>query len=315
MSGEFPASWRYVPLKLIKEADGKAKYICSIPYEKNPVLKALGEFRGVDVNGVAHFAGANGEANTIPDIPYLKGGVADLAEREGFAVGIFPEFSRPGLVIVDCDSVGELVKEGREARMVIRRGRDQLLRLAERHGDLPPCPTVRGNRPGHGYLVFRQNRNYRVTGRKIKPLGLAFDVLPRGYQVHWTAGNRALVAGRELLNNPPELPTWLAQLVLRHRQSAKLDVPAGVHVNVDGDDAWNTMFREAVLREVDGHDGAWNQRLFNAACTFFENGVAWERAVELIIERCEPRTPNDERDALTSIASAWRKVTGEAVPE
>lgn len=311
MSAEFPAAWRYVPLRLVKEADGKAKYICAIPYEKDRILKDLGTFKGVDVGGVAHF----GDDNEIPDIPYLKDGVAGLVERPGMAVGIFPEFSQPNLVIVDCDSVSEMVSEGNEARMVIRRGRDQLLRLADRHGELPPCPVVKGNRPGHGYLIFRQNRNYRVTGRKIKPLGLALDVLPRGYQVHWTAGTRELVAGAELLNGPPELPAWLAQLVMRHKQSPKLDVPAGQHVNVDGGDLWNSMFREAVLATVDGHDGSWNQRLFNASCVFFENGVAWERAVELIIERCEPRTPTDERSALTSIASAWRKVTGEAVPE
>jgi hypothetical protein len=311
LSAEFPANWRYVPLKLIREADGKTKYICAIPYEKNRVLKSLGTFKGVDIKGVAHF----GDDNEIPDIPYLRDGVAGLVEQPGYAVGIFPEFSRPNLVIVDCDSVAEWAGEGNTRHRVIRNGKDQLFKLTEKHGELPLCPTVRGNRPGHCYLIFRQNRNYRVMGRKIKPLGLAFDVLPRGYQVHWTAGARALIAGEELLINPPELPTWLAQLVLRHKQNPRLDVPVGHHVDVDGSDSWNSMFREAVLREVDGHDGGWNQRLFNAACTFFENGVTWDRAVDLIIERCEPRTPNDERDALTSIASAWRKVTGEAVQE
>lgn len=315
MSEDFPASWRYVPLKLLRLEDGHTKYICSIPYEKNPVLKALGTFAGVDVNGVVHFVGENGEDNTIADVPYLKNGIAGLAEQPGMAVGIFPEFCRPRLVIVDCDSVVEVITTGSTARFATRRGRDQLLKLAERHGGLPPCPAVKGNREGHGYLVFRQNRNYPIRNRKIKPLGLAFDVLPRGYQIHWTVGNRALMAGQEMLDNPPELPAWLAQVVLRHKKDTKTDVPTGQHVDIDGTDAWNTMFREAVLRDVTPQGSAWNQRLFNAACTLAENGVPWDRLVDLIIERCEPETPADAHSAMTSIASAWRKVTGEAVPE
>jgi len=146
---------------------------------------------------------------------------------------------------------------------------------------------------------------------------MAFDVLGAGHQLHWSSGNRQLVAGQELLEDLPELPAWLAQLILRDKpEKAKTaDWVSGALVDPDGGDAWSRMFLDAVLGPVTPHSPGWNQNIFNAACTLAENGWPWPKMVELIIERCEPTNATEEMGAKNSIASAWRKVTGEAVPE
>ena len=307
MVTDFPAAWRYVPLRLDPR---RQAWINAIPYRSNENLRALGEFHGVDVNGTAHF----GTDNTVTDIPFLKGGVPELATRDGYAVGIFMRDSYPGLVIVDCDSETEAVVSGGEATFKTRYGRDELLAIFKKRGEpVPRCPAVRGNRQGHGYLIFRQNPRAQVRTRKIKPRGAAFDVLGTGYQVHWTCGNRALVAGEDLLDEPPELPAWFASLVTGARDEGGTSGLGGMRSAAGGQ--LGELLVEAVLRPVTPSGPAWNQRLFNAACTLAESGVSWDRLVALIVARCRPETEADERAALDSIASAWRKTTGEAVPE
>lgn len=308
MSGDFPASWRYVPLRLTAD---RTKWVNAIPYRQIAKDNKLGDFYGVDVDGNTHF-----EKQVVsPDgNKLLANGIPGVAERPGYGVGIFMRYSHPRLVIIDCDSHMETVMEGKVARFKLRRGRDQLITLFERHREeLPPCPVVRGNREGHGYLIFRQNRNRPILTRKIRPYNVAFDVLGAGHQNHWTCGNRELVAGRELLEDPPELPTWFAQLILGDRPATQR--PEHVTVSVDGKDRWSQMFIDAVLAPVSPTGPGWNQNLFNAACTLAENGFPWPRVVELIIERCVPENETEEMVALNSIGSAWRKVTGEAVPE
>jgi hypothetical protein len=308
VSGDFPAAWRYVPLKLTGD---RTKWVNAIPYRKIQEANGFDDFTGVDVNGDCHFGKdvVRGKGHSL-----LKDGIEAISKRDGYGVGIFMATCRPRLVIVDCDTDVETVVEDGTASFKMRRGRDQLITLFERHGEeIPPCPVVRGNRDGHGYLIFRQNRDYPVSTRKIRPFKLSLDVLGAGHQNHWTCGNRELVAGRELLLEPPELPTWFAQLIGKHSKP-RVEVKKG-SLDIDGTDPWNSMFREAVLRDVTPHGPGWNQALFNAGCTLAENGVAWERLVDLIIERCEPETPTDAMVAMNSLASAWRKVTGEAVPE
>jgi hypothetical protein len=81
------------------------------------------------------------------------------------------------------------------------------------------------------------------------------------------------------------------------------------------DGGWGTTFLSAVLKPVTPGAGGWNQRLFNAACTLAENGVAFWEIAELVIERCAPESEADHRAAMDSICSAWRKTTGEGVPD
>lgn len=311
LSDDFPTTWRYVPLKLTRD---RKKWVNAIPYRKLARDNNLGDFYGVDVAGNIHF-----ENEVIPvGNGGIDGGIEALAHQDGYGVGIFMRYSEPGLVILDCDTQLDTVVEGGTATLKLRRGRDQLLSLFRRHKQVvPPCPVVRGNRPGHGYLIFQQNQAHPIRSRKIRPFGMALDVLGAGHQNHWTCGNRALVAGRETLADPPELPTWLAQLILRDRptRGVTTDWATGSLVDPEGGDTWSRMFLTAVLREVTPRGPGWNQALFNAACTLAENGFPWEAVRNLIIERCEPVTPTDEMMALNSIASAWRRVTGEAVPE
>lgn len=307
MSEDFPETWRYVPLKLTRD---RTKWVNAIPYRQMARDNKLGDFHGVDVDGNVHF-----QRETLPAGDALVGGIASLTEIDGLGVGIFMRDSTPALVIIDCDSDVEVVTENGFARLEQRRGRDQLLTLFQAFGEaVPPCPVVRGNREGHGYLIFKQNARYPVRSRKIRPFGLQFDVLGNGHQNHWTLGNRALIAGRELLNDPPELPDWFARWVLRDKPETPR-VERGSLVEMTGDNEWGKMFLEAVLAPVTPHGPGWNQNLFNAACTLTESGVPWEQLVNLIIERCEPNTSTDRMIAENSIASAWRKVTGEAVPE
>jgi hypothetical protein len=311
LSAEFPAGWRYVPLKLTRD---RKKWVNAIPYKQLSKDNELGEFYGVDVEGNIHF---ENEVIRVGD-GGIDDGIESLAKRDGMGVGIFMRYSTPGLVILDCDTQLDTVIEGSTATFKLRKGRDQLISLFERHKqEIPPCPVIKGNRDGHGYLIFRQNQAHPIRSRKIRPFGMAFDVLGAGHQNHWTCGNRALVAGRETLDDPPELPTWLAALILRDKpaKAANTDWATGAAVDPEGGDAWSRMFLEAVLREVTPHGPGWNQALFNAACTLAENGFPWEDVKRLIIERCEPATPTDAMMALNSVASAWRKVTGEAVPE
>lgn len=307
MSADFPVTWRYVPLKLTKD---RTKWVNAIPYRKLAEEHGLGEFYGVDVEGDIHF---ENEILKASDGDGISGGIASVTARNGWGVGIFMRYSSPRLVIIDCDSDLETVVEGGTARFKLRRGRDQLVTMFKRHGEeIPPCPAVRGSREGHGYLIFKQNSNHPILRRKIRPFGLSLDVLGAGHQNHWTCGNRELVAGRELLDDPPELPAWLAQLILRDKPSSGVE-----HGTIDtsGANAWSRMFIDAVLAPVGPTGPGWNQNLFNAACTLAENGFPWPRIKELIIDRCEPDNPTEEMVALNSIGSAWRKVTGEAVPE
>jgi hypothetical protein len=308
LSAEFPAGWRYVPLRLTAD---RAKWINAIPYRQLSKEHKLGEFYGVDVDGNSHF-----EKQIVPPdgMKLLSDGIAGVAEKAGHGVGIFMRYSYPQLVIVDCDTQVDTVVEGGSASFKLRKGRDQLLALFERRGEeIPPCPVVRGNREGHGYLIFRQNRNCPIRTRKIRPYGLAFDVLGAGHQNHWTCGNRELVAGRELLDAVPELPEWFARLIVRDKPATS-PAERGA-INPDNKDPWTQMFMDAVLRQVTNTSPGWNQNLFNAACTLAENGLAWERLTTLIIDRCEPENETEYMVAMNSIASAWRKVTGEAVPE
>lgn len=308
VSEDFPETWRYVPLKLTRD---RTKWVNAIPYRQLAKEHNLGEFYGVDIEGNCHFKNqvVPPEGNAL-----LRDGIPAVATKPGHGVGIFMRDSTPGLVILDCDTHLEPVTQDGVARFVVRRGRDQLLALFKRHGEtVPPCPIVRGNREGHGYLIFKQNSAHPIRTRKIRPHGMALDVLGAGHQNHWTCGNRALVAGRERLDDLPELPTWLAQLIARDKPvTPRLERGA---IDASGNDPWSRMFLDAVLAPVSPHGPGWNQNLFNAACTLVENGVGWERVVELIIERCEPSTPTDDLMARNSVASAWRKVTGEAVPE
>lgn len=311
MSAEFPAAWRYVPLRMTRD---RKKWVNAIPYKQLSKDNDLGEFYGVDVDGNIHFE------NEIVRVGNggIDEGIEALSKRDGMGVGIFMRYSHPGLVILDCDTQLDTVVEGGTATFKLRKGRDQLISLFERHREeIPPCPVVKGNRDGHGYLIFRQNEHHPIRSRKIRPFGMAFDVLGAGHQNHWTCGNRELVAGRETLDNPPELPTWLAQLIVRDKPSkpAGTDWATGALVDPEGKDAWSRMFLTAVLSPVTSRGPGWNQNLFNAACTLAETGFPWEAIKKLIIERCEPETPIDAMMALNSVASAWRKVTGEAVPE
>lgn len=310
MSGDFPRGWRYNLLKLDTKRNA---WVNAISYRSDTTLKRLGEFAGTDVDGGLHFTGRGGEDNVIHGHPVLKDGVEAASTRDGYAIGIFIKTCKPNLVIVDCDSTVETVANGNTARLVVRRGRDQLLRIFQEHGErVPHCPAVRGNREGHGYLIFKQNPLVPINSRRIKPGGAQFDVLGAGHQVHWTCGNRALVAGRELLEDPPELPRWFASRLTRQREETPSAGPIGLDLR---DGGWGTAFMEAVLNPVTPTGAGWNQRLFNAACTLAENGVSFPEICELVLERCQPESEHDHRAALDSIASAWRKTTGEAVPD
>ncbi len=120
--------------------------------------------------------------------------------------------------------------------------------------------------------------------------------------------------GREMLSDPPELPLWLAELVRGHRdEKAPLVTPGGTGTLNIHDGGWGTTFLNAVLAPVTPTGGAWNQRLFNAACTLAEHGVPYDELTELILERCVPEDDHEMRVALDSLGSAWRKTTGETV--
>lgn len=310
MSGDFPRNWRYNLLRLDTKRNA---WVNAISYRSDKDLKALGEFAGTDVDGNLHFTARGGEDHVVGGHPILKHGIDEASKRDGYAIGIFIKTCKPNLVILDCDSSVEMITEGNTARMVIKRGRDQLLRIFQDHGEpVPYCPAVRGNREGHGYLIFRQNPLVPIGSRRIKPGGAQFDVLGAGHQVHWTCGNRELVAGRELLDNPPELPRWFAARVNRQREEIPSTGSTGLNLH---DGGWGTAFLEAVLRPVTRTGDSWNQRLFNAACTLAENGVSFPEICELVLERCQPESEHDHRAALDSIASAWRKTTGEPVPD
>lgn len=316
LSADFPATWRYVPLRLVKKKDGNTTWVNAFAYDafkREHQEERLGEFAGFDVKGRAFF----GKKALAPDdLDLSRDFIPEWSTRNGCAVGIFVAHCQPQLVIIDCDSETSFVGDRNHQRMQTTYGYDQLLKVCEMRGEtLPECPVVRGNREGHRYLIFKQNAAAPVPRRRIKPFKMAIDVITQGHQLHWTAGNRELLSGRKLLEDPPELPMWFVNLLKRDTASASIPKmpPGAFDIRAGGD--LMKAFLEAVLRPVNGGDGAWNQRLFNAACTLFENGVDWADGLALVMERCEPRTDSDTHSAQLSIASAWRKTTGEAVPE
>jgi hypothetical protein len=305
----FPKGWRYNPLRW---RDGE--WINAIAYRSDQTFKGLGEFHGVDLDGVAHFA-----KKSVHGIPCVANGIPAVAATPGMAVGIFVRHCDPPLAIVDCDADDQFVpldETGRRVRLERRLGRDQLLALFEERGEpLPPCPAVRGNREGHGYLIFQQNARCPISTRRIRPHGLALDLIGNGHQVHWSApGSRALVAGAELLDHPPELPLWLARYI-RGRREARLGLVVPLTgVGSGGLGAEGSLTRlqvELILRPVTPEPGAWNQRLFNAACCLAETGLPLDEVRRLVLESCGPTDDVERSKASASIDSAWRRVTGE----
>lgn len=313
---DFPETWRYVPLRLIKRQNGTTTWVNAFAYEefrKSHRSEKLGSFGGFDVSGKAYFGGM---AMAADDVDLSRDFIPEWAERDGCAVGIFVEYCTPELVIIDCDSDVKFVGDGNTRRVKTIYGHEQLLDAAERRGkEIPRCPLVRGNRDGHRYLIFRQNTKMRVSRRLIRPFGYSIDVVARGHQLHWTAGNRELLDGRDLLLNPPEMPLWLVRMLQHDTVAISGTRMKPGSMDVNGGGALVQAFIDATLRPVTRTGSAWNQRLFNAACTLFETGVEWEVGLNLVLERAEPETSSDRHSAQLSIASAWRKTTGEAVPE
>lgn len=311
---DFPVNWRYNPLRWVPSKKGKTgAWVNAIAYKSNKIFKGFGEFRGVDVNGVAHF-----EKDSIEGIPCVRDGIAAVAATPGMAVGIFVKHCDPGLVVVDCDSDVEFVEiEGGGRRLKVTLGRDQLIELFARRGEqVPYAPAIRGNRDGHGYLIFRQNRLVPIKTRKIRPYGLYLDVIGNGHQVHWSApGSRALLQGAELLDNPPEVPLWFARFI-----KASKDVPEVNRPKSKGDgrglvwEAAGVDLVAAILARVTPDGPAWNERLFKAACGLAEHtGLTVGEIRDLVLERCGPEDDDERQKAIASIHSAWRRVTGEDV--
>ena len=313
MKHVFPEGWRYNPLVWDSQ---KKTWSNDLSYCSDKTLSKFGEFKGMDISGALYFGDTR-----IVDHPRYKAGVEALSQRDGYAVGIFVKHCTPPLVIIDCDSGIDTIIENNNAQHITRYGKDQLLSVCKKLDvNLPQTPVVRGNRERHGYLIFKRNPRIPITSRKIKPYGLQFDVIGNSHEIHWSCGNRALVAGADLLNNPPEIPTKLAAFIMKHREPnsravATARARAASDVIDIHDGSLGTMFLNAVLTPVTPDGSAWNQRLFNAACTLAENGVPYMEIQDLIIERCGPETEHDHRAAVASIGSAWRKVTGEAVPQ
>ena len=214
------------------------KWIPAVKYATGPEFKALakehGEFSGYDINGQACFTSKEGMVTRIGEP--VENAMELMAQTPGRAVGIWPKHSDPQLVIVDCDHDVYTV-EPDEKKSEIEFGDvyktvygiRQLQALYARNDEPwpPQAPTIDGGHDKHGYSVFSRIRRGKIARRLIKPHHLALDIIGAGYQVHWSASPKRLVSGRELLDEPPELPLFVAKYVTARRTVEMRKPPQG----------------------------------------------------------------------------------------
>ena len=118
-----------------------------------------------------------------------------------------------------------------------------------------------------------------------------------------------------MLADLPEIPGWLATYLTTGRSPSSSSVGGRWQgMGLEGD--FGAAFRDAALAMVKPSGAGWNQALFNAACVLAEAGMKHEEMEPALLEAADVFSAVDdpgrkESRARSTIASAWRKVTGE----
>jgi hypothetical protein len=327
-SGDFPETWRFLPLA--RTVDGP---VPAVAYKTDPAFKLAaekyGRFTGYTVDGNATFTSERGKVTHATGTGAMGNGVADWATRCGKAVGIWPLDSDPQLVILDCDSDVRVVLPDETTTSVswpedvyrITYGIDQLVALAERfaEGERTIAPLIDGGHDKHCYFVFRQNPRLPIRRRLIRPSGLSFDVIGSGYQTHWTASPKRLVRGSELLETPPEFPLWLAKCVAKPVPVRTHTPPGTAHKFLDqplaSEGTLLRAYQDALLEPLDdiphtysaAKGTGWNEACYHAAWMLARAGMDLAWITREVRSRANPAGTTEDRKLAATIESAYQK--------
>lgn len=281
---------------------------------------------------------------TLEDTPtYWNGAAADDDQlsawcARGGTVGLLPQ--RSGLVIIDCDVRADWVSEnGSNGSMRLREryGLTDLLRVTRacgRQGSELATYTVR-SRSGGLHLYYQQNPQMPVISKTqrrdwlidVKASAHSYVVAPpsAGYQV---------LRERDV----SVLPLWLARhITLLHQRHPLASSSAASSSSSDSSSSaprvpttlspeqenfLNAVLQQeglpaGLLREVSARicaqvtasntSGGWNNSIYRATHLLLDTGLTLETVQALVLSAARPWNPAEQRTALRTIASAYRK--------
>jgi hypothetical protein len=226
----------------------------------------------------------DGFQNGIEEGPWMQEAI-----DKGFGIGIMPGES--DLLIIDCDTDGELNPEGIKTTY----GYKVLLEKVKPN-ELPPTLTAHTRSPGHLHFYYRQNSEHYVHTTRIRKWP-AVDIKVSGFVVHHSTPGYGIYRDYPIA----VCPDWLAEMIGTRPPSfyRKLDGTPGDRLMTDD----HAAYLLNKLRGMSPNSGR-NNYLNSVAFDFRNAGRDSDSDFDILMEAARD-CGLDDGEAIQTIRSAF----------